>query len=1336
MTSRSAGFNGNNQSTKPAPGADRPTGSAVSRPSPARPPQSRGRRRPAKSPRHRARFQPVSIPVTILTVLGLAGLGVVVTSPAAVASTPGWEPTADFNCNTLYSSLSNPAYGMQGIPSPVEGQSWSMTLKSTGGSYSPGWGGGSNFQQQYQLSTLAVGPDVMREDNRLQAYTGEWEPNSSNGYDVNVLPHGQTTGWTFKAPKSRFGTSGNMGWEGSAINPKDGLLYMEGARTNYISDSGRRDSDGINILIMDPNRPVGSSGEEPQDGNYRRSSSLMPLTEADKIGSTGMQLVEDLFTDADGNVYLVSGFSDNNMYLLKVTPGEHNQPWYWTKLFKISSSTRDYWYGMAFLNGKIWVNRGGTGNGSRMGTINPLTGAMAISTVANGTAANDDHGRDLASCQLPPVITGTVFDDANGNGQIEGDESGVAGQTVEIYDSNGVLLGSQQTDGGGSYTFMVNENSLGENGDYYIRLVRPQVAGVNAAPTWSSADQNAPNPVTAYCHTAAGDYQPSLTSGICQGARADQVDQLAYTVGAANIPAPLDADAGALIVSKVHMTTEFEVAHADFAVTGAASQGDAPYQTLVNASGPGTSQGPSHIQGELLADQLYLGVNHGIAPAAPANPANIQDLPTANNHADTDDGVFLGVGPESLDAWTPLQNQVLIYSNTFRVKAKVGGYALAQRLNELAVGMWGGNMNGTGTNTTAPTSFTVTSPFTCGSVSAAGEAICSFTAPAGKPTFSSANYVQYTWIRTRVGLSSDISFVDTPPYPPARTTNTTNAWWMPGEVEDNRVFLGGTNNINLVVKSIGGTASFPHEFSSDIHPTFPSTRSIAITTPEPNKYFNDGSNHLLAGTTAKAITVTTDPPTGWTLSKATLYPSGAASQTLTATDGKVTIPAGAMAPGGNPTLALDYVRLIDPDQFDLTITDFDNVKADGLSAQTATVSLRAADGGGLSGLTATLEPVSFPEGVDARALTMSADGQCITDEDGQCQITITSTAAGQFGFKVSAEDSDESTVRPTDDTERTTHWGADANTCQVRNLTVNPTGRLPVSDVTNGFTATVQVRDANGNNCPGQEANIVSSISPATGTRTSEITAVGPNSGDYNFTIGSTSSGVKTVTASLGGGSANTTVEFRPLTADKLTTTLTIDADNAQVGQTITGHVVIRDQFNNLVPNVPVHVWTGPSDLIPPELNNQISNSSGEVHGPIATTVAGEYQIFAEVTTEQGIEEVTGSGQTITFTPEASSARATLTRSPASGSLVPTPTNPFHLTVTITDQYNNLISGAPAELYLASSIPDLLEDGQSYPTDGEGCTVYKVSGLTGSNGQYVYNISSNMKEGLVDVSAM
>lgn len=76
----------------------------------------------------------------------------------------------------------------------------------------------------------------------------------------------------------------------------------------------------------------------------------------------------------------------------------------------------------------------------------------------------------------PATVAGVIWDDANGNGVQDDNEVGLAGVSVALYDSEGTILSSVNTDAKGIYEIRANEP-----GDYYITIVVPEEFAITSS---------------------------------------------------------------------------------------------------------------------------------------------------------------------------------------------------------------------------------------------------------------------------------------------------------------------------------------------------------------------------------------------------------------------------------------------------------------------------------------------------------------------------------------------------------------------------------------------------------------------------------------------------------------------------------------------------------------------------------------------------------------------------------------------------------------------------------------------------------------------------------------
>jgi len=116
----------------------------------------------------------------------------------------------------------------------------------------------------------------------------------------------------------------------------------------------------------------------------------------------------------------------------------------------------------------------------------PDTDSTADDDPDNDEADEDDN--DTASITVEPLasISSTVWEDTNEDGILDGDEVGLEGVTVNLYDSDGNLIESTTTDATGQYSF---DNLI--PGDYRVEF--QQVPGFSPSPNNVGDDSTGSN---------------------------------------------------------------------------------------------------------------------------------------------------------------------------------------------------------------------------------------------------------------------------------------------------------------------------------------------------------------------------------------------------------------------------------------------------------------------------------------------------------------------------------------------------------------------------------------------------------------------------------------------------------------------------------------------------------------------------------------------------------------------------------------------------------------------------------------------------------------------------
>ncbi|MDD7929832.1 hypothetical protein [Microbacterium thalli] len=486
-------------------------------------------------------------------------------------------------------------------------------------------------------------------------------------------------------------------WSGGEVFQRTGELYFGGGECAGLGRDYR-------MMIFDPS-----------DGSYLPSGKIEPATPSDAIFGTANgcggrlgYVGSDFALDSAGNAYLLvlgrapatgdgsqwaplstagAPVSQLRGYVVRVVPGDHNSGWTYNVVTMLSadpnetsSAVRTFagrfgdgsgaptaatlanLYGAAFLNGKLYV--GAMNAGANLYAIDTISGYTThVRDSTGSTISPVSDVRDLASGQTASVIQGVVYDSPDGTSKR--DARGVSGQTIALYRENAdgslVLAGTRLTDGSGNYSFLT-----GGPGTYIVRLVQPQIGGVNAVQTYASAGHVAEGAsgdaitVTAACFVD-GHSTAMTTSGPCAGnlpidAYVDpNLGPIGSTIAAAET-------ARFPVQSRAVVTGTSAIFDTNFGISAVSSFGDAqnpPYRTTIDQQGPRlTSADPSH---------LHLGELPG---------RYLDGTPDANASAHpSDDGISLlteSAGPRDL------QGEALASGKSYPVRADVRG-TLADR---------------------------------------------------------------------------------------------------------------------------------------------------------------------------------------------------------------------------------------------------------------------------------------------------------------------------------------------------------------------------------------------------------------------------------------------------------------------------------------------------------------------------------------------------------------------------------------------------------------------------------------------------------------------------------
>ncbi|MDR1007123.1 MAG: hypothetical protein LBL65_00985, partial [Campylobacteraceae bacterium] len=973
----------------------------------------------------------------------------------------------DFNCDSVYGIMNTPDNKSSKVY-----QYKSMTSANINSGDSAFIDTGIIFTELSQSkptpdnfanSTLAIGygPD----SSNIRVYRWkyhDWTTYDNNAsiskrisYFITPVSLDNITLWAFNYNSANAPKRESAGGE---VNQLTGDLYLSSAWNDKLSDGS------FKITVI--------------DGSKRTTRSLSFSKEDDSEPDLG-QAVSDMIIDAEGNTFIIATDGTSN-YLtrLNMTTGKYDTVVEIKGAFGNPSLITAG--GMAFLNGRVYVLGGGKNY-----EIDPVSGQSA--DIGNGY-----NFTDLASCQLVPLITGQVYNDANGDGALSDSEkvSGIAGVTVQLYDKNYNLLGEQTTKDSGSYSFIVNDI---KGAEFYIRVKNPTINGEHAAQTWASGGSfsykiGGTNIVTNYCtDLTSDDSTGSDQDRVCYGKRADSIDSLDNGVTNANY------------YSKVFMDTDKAVVHANFAFTAILDRSDAPasYGEAIH------NLGIKDSSGNLVA---YLG--NGVS----ADSA----LKTSDNASgdDFDDGMFITIDGVEL----PLQNAVLMTGKTYNMRALINGTLKSSAY----LNAWIGTKSGGEFSNTFDTQI-------ADNLNSASDDTIEFTySPKGNAAAIN------TFIRARFSTVKNLSAadnVDTKDYP----------WSFDGEVEDYRVVIAG-KQIRLNVKSVNDIGNFSFNLSN-VDATFPSinTRTFETTTSDVftiQPY--DGTVHAIKSASQDVVISGSSIPSQFELMRSQTNCVDLSSSNPSANlnidfnaNGDITVQGDQVADGSNIVCSIVYGvrptlefvtnianRAFANDNFNISISDVSNVS---LKSNQTMIGESSASINAFGTATGTyLFNQTMASGSIGSLEHYKKDIKCTNSKD-----SSTVTTSGVFPFEINATYDD-------------------IIKCEITNIGL--TADLKTSEIKaepstqtagDNSTITVTLKDSSGNviNSGGDDVVIFMNANDAMTltngavskiSATANVTAVDNGNGTHTAYVHSTVAGLANMTFTVNGdlGENNTSVEF------------------------------------------------------------------------------------------------------------------------------------------------------------------------------------------------------------------
>jgi hypothetical protein len=994
---------------------------------------------------------------------------------------------------------------------------------------------------------------------RLMMYHWYWG-DGGPAVKVVVVESGNS-GWAqlVPSPPGDRTTPGTNYWSGGEVRQRTGEIFFSG---------GEGDRLGINYSMMVFN-PV--TGVANQSGMIQPAS---PSDEATFGGTTApyRYVASDMAVDAEGNAYIVVGQSSNSK-LVRVVPGtdyggtNYNAGnWKYNVVLPLKNMPGGTLWGMAFLDGVLYVKNSSNGSNSSLYAVDVFTGQA---TVVPGTGSGQF---DLAACQVSPVVKGVVYDTSGtvDGMPIPGTTPGAAGIRVDIYKiENGVPVfkGSRVTGGTGDYSFIVDSWQA----TYYLRVRQPKIGGtvfgtdansdsygvnlggVNAAQTWVGVGTDELNITTALCYDEATN-QPRWISapGACEGVRRFGSDP----AGPAATGSPWNnIESQAQYLTKVVMNSDMEVVHIDFGFSAAASYGDAPGPTFLS---PWMSGGPAHV---ITGKPLYLG------NSVTSYPDGTADL--AANRNTTDDGVFVllptinnagGVIAEEV----PLQDIALANAKTYKFKARVNG---PERKSGY-LNIWDSGATAPVLKTGSPGNAGLQDPMDTGEIAFDYRTQATATGGAA-PIFLRARF------STTPGLPAQTAAAAPGAGQPAWGDPAADAytppWVVNGEVEDYRTWQAPAL-VRLVAMSTGRVDTFGY-----LLPAAAPNPASSITTMTVGVPAREASSYIHGVTAGQPVTVSqtlpqvpVGTPGKWALQGVTCVDAVDGPVPVTANADGVTIPAGAVSLGADITCIFSN-RFVsaDPTASTLGINSPGPVyTASGPAPNSYTATVTANDSTGVpqEGVDIAL---FISSGTMAGTATGSftglpTTGTCTTGASGTCAVTWTSTGPGTLQIAATLENVPISGSPQT--RQFVNHYDLTRTVLTADKTTVTAGGAS-----VDQAALTVTLKDASGATTTSVGTTTVAFGNSTPGTFSAPSCDIAQGASSCSVTISSLTTGTAHVTAMMDGGTqvvnSPLTITFVNSTTDCTNSTLTVSPATrpADGASTSTVTVTLKDTHGVLI---------------------------------------------------------------------------------------------------------------------------------------------------------------------------
>lgn len=455
-----------------------------------------------------------------------------------------------FSCNKLYAG----ADGSDAVAQLLE-------VNPVNGALTPIMRGPATAQVTpllFHFNTIALGH--YNGEEGLTMYSWWYGAGAGTGgpYDIFwAVKDGSRKVYRLKQNKP-VASSTYLGWSGGEVNQNTGEIYITGQQ-----DTRLNSAPVWTLMVLDP-----------VTGTYRKSNMMIqPETSLDTVTTSNTSMASDMAIDANGNGYFIVGGKD----VIRIDiQGKSPSQWKYKKLFSFPSqlSTSNIW-GMAFLNGKLYAS-------TAVGSIYEIN--LLTQTSKQIVGAQTPLILDLSSCQVAPVIEGTIYNDVQGVGAHEVPLENIPVEIWKVESGKPVYKSTVRTNGNGQYTFVLDET----DGEYYVRVPVPsfkyeasnlplysKLGNMLGIKTWSGISQGDNYSGISYCFNNRTEQMEELQGeSKCLGRYTDS-------------PAKKGDPSTWANYSKVKFSNERSVPQVDMAFTNVTDIDQAPGTNTVTNLAPG-----------------------------------------------------------------------------------------------------------------------------------------------------------------------------------------------------------------------------------------------------------------------------------------------------------------------------------------------------------------------------------------------------------------------------------------------------------------------------------------------------------------------------------------------------------------------------------------------------------------------------------------------------------------------------------------------------------------------------------------------------------------------------